>query len=71
VQEATVRGENLTQRRGSGLERVEVNSTITPIGIKEDTRKVSKAKMAIKRSLVTVCEDSGTTAGSQTNGDSK
>jgi|GEM_PF-6589941 len=60
-----MRGENLTQRRGSGLERVEVNSTITPIGIKEDIRKVSKAKMAIKRSLMTVCEDSGTTAGNQ------
>ena len=65
VQGATVRGENLTQRRGSGLDRVEVNSTITPIGLKEDTRTVSTAKMAIKRSLVTECEDGGTTAGSQ------
>ncbi|MFZ3169111.1 MAG: hypothetical protein WA130_15970 [Candidatus Methanoperedens sp.] len=42
-----------------------MNSTITPIGSKEDTRKVSTAKMAIKRSLVTVYEDSGTTAGNQ------
>ena len=67
VQGATVRGENLIQRRGSGsgLDRVEVNSTITPIGSREDTRTVSTAKMAIKRSLVTVCEDSGTTAGNQ------
>src|SRR5660397_189192 len=63
VQGATVRGENLTQRRGSSLDRVEVNSMITPIGIKEDTRRISKAKMPIKRSLVTVCEESGTIAG--------
>jgi len=67
VQGATVRGENLIQRRGSGsgLDRVEVNSTITPIGSKEDTRTVSTAETAIKRSLVTVYEDSGTTAGSR------
>ncbi|PWB50405.1 MAG: hypothetical protein C3F06_12615 [Candidatus Methanoperedenaceae archaeon] len=60
-----MRGENLIQQRSSSLDRVEVNSTITPIGLREDTRKVSTAKMAIKRSLVTVCEDSGTTAGSR------
>jgi hypothetical protein len=65
MQGATLSRENSTQRRGSSLDRVEVNSTITPIGIKEYTRKVSKAKMAIKRSLVTVCEDSGITAGNQ------
>ncbi|MDO8725973.1 MAG: hypothetical protein Q7J35_07895 [Candidatus Methanoperedens sp.] len=38
---------------------------ITPIGLKEDTRKVSTTEMVVKRSLVTVCEDSGTTAGSR------
>src|SRR3990172_145412 len=67
VEGETVRGENLIQRRGSGsgLDRVEVNSTITPIGSKEDTRTVSTAETAIKRSLVTVYEDSGTTAGSR------
>ncbi|MCJ7635658.1 hypothetical protein MUP77_25110, partial [Candidatus Bathyarchaeota archaeon] len=32
VQGATVRGENLTKRRGSSLDRDEVNSMITPIG---------------------------------------
>jgi hypothetical protein len=56
---------NLTQRRGSSLDRVEVNSMITPIGSRKDTRKVSTAKKAIKRSLVTVYEDSGTIAGSR------
>jgi len=56
---------NSTEQRSSSLNRVEVNSTITPIGSKENTRKVSTAKMAIKRSLVTVYGDSGTTAGNQ------
>jgi len=65
VQGATVRGENLTQRRGSSLDRVEVNSMITPIGSRKDTRTVSTAKKAIKRSLVTGCEDSGIIAGSR------
>ncbi|HEY6585569.1 MAG TPA: hypothetical protein VIY97_00210 [Candidatus Methanoperedens sp.] len=65
MQGATLSRENSTEQRSSSLDRVEVNSTITPIGSKEDTRKVSTAKMAIKRSLVTVCEDSGTTAGSR------
>jgi len=48
VQGATVRGENLIQRRGSSLDRVEVNSTITPIGSREDTRMVSTAKKGNK-----------------------
>jgi hypothetical protein len=47
------------------LERVEVNSTITSIGFKENTRKVSTVKVAIKRYLVNVCEDNGITAGNQ------
>ena len=47
------------------LERVEVNSMITSIGFKENTRKVSTVKMAIKRYLVNVCEDNGITAGNQ------
>ncbi len=47
------------------LERVEVNSTITSIGFKENTRKVSTVKMAIKRYLVNVYEDNGITAGNQ------
>jgi len=57
--------ENSTQRRSSSLDRVEVNSTITSVGFKENTRKVGTAEMAIKRSLVTVCEDGGITAGNQ------
>ena len=36
-----MRGQNLTQRRGSGLDRVEVNSTITSIGFKEKCQKSS------------------------------
>jgi hypothetical protein len=44
------------------LERVEVNSTITSIGFKENTRKVSTVKLAIKHYLVNVCEDNGITA---------
>jgi hypothetical protein len=47
------------------LERVEVNSTITSIGFKENTRKVSTVKLAIKRYLVKICEDNGITAGNQ------
>jgi hypothetical protein len=65
MQGATLSRENSTEQRSFSLDRVEVNSTITPIGIKEDTRKVGTAKKAIKRFLVTVCEDSGTTAASQ------
>ncbi len=42
-----------------------MNSTITPIGFKENTRKVRIAKIAIKRHLVTVCEDGGITAVSR------
>ena len=60
-----IHSSNKGQANGSGLDRVEVTSTITPIRLKEDTRKVSTAETAIKRSLVTVCEDSGTTAGNQ------
>jgi hypothetical protein len=47
------------------LERVVVNSMITSIGFKENTRKVSIVKMTIKRYLVNVCEDNGITAGNQ------
>ena len=65
MQGATLSRENFAEQRGSSLDRVEVNSTITPIRLKEDTRKVSIAEMAIKRSLVTVYEDSRTTAVSQ------
>ena len=39
VQGATVRGENLTQRRGSSLDRVEVNSTINTNRIKRRYQK--------------------------------
>jgi len=65
MQGATLSRENFAERRGSSLDRVEVNSTITPIESKEDTRTVSTAEMAIKRSLVTAYEDSGTTAVSR------
>ncbi|NJD52983.1 MAG: hypothetical protein FIB07_08970 [Candidatus Methanoperedens sp.] len=65
MQGATLSRENSTEQRSSSLDRVEVNSTITSIVSKEDTRKVSMAKMAIKPSLVTVYEDSGTTVGNQ------
>ncbi|CAG0965534.1 hypothetical protein METP2_01067 [Methanosarcinales archaeon] len=65
MQGATLSRENSTEQRSSSLDRVEVNSTITPIRLKEDTRKVSTAETAIKRPLMTVYEDSGITAGSR------
>jgi hypothetical protein len=65
MQGATLSRENFAEQRGSSLDRVEVNSMITPIRSKEDARTVSMAEMAIKRSLVTVYEDSGTTAASR------
>ena len=74
MQGATLSRENFAEQRGSSLDRVEVNSTITPIGINEDTRKVSNAKTAIKRSLVTVCEYVKIVEqllGTETDGDSK
>ena len=42
-----------------------MNSTITPIGFKEDTRKVRIAEKAIKRHLAIVCEDSGINAANR------
>jgi hypothetical protein len=65
MQGATLSRENFAEQRGSSLDRVEVNSMITPIRSKEDTRTVSTAETAIKRSLVTVNEDSGTTAANR------
>ena len=69
MQGATQSRENSTQRRSSSLERVEVNSTITPIGLKVDTRKVCIAKMAIKRSLVTVVKMVEQLLEAKTDGD--
>ncbi|HEY9206135.1 MAG TPA: hypothetical protein VIO58_09450 [Candidatus Methanoperedens sp.] len=65
MQGATLSREKPAERRGSSLDRVEVNSTITPIGFKEDTRKVRIAEKVIKRHLVTVCEDSGIIAANR------
>ncbi|NJD75621.1 MAG: hypothetical protein FIB08_00805 [Candidatus Methanoperedens sp.] len=42
-----------------------MNSTITPIGFRENARKVCIAEIAIKRHLVTIFEDSGITAANR------
>ncbi len=67
-------GKTQPSKGSSSLDRVEVNSTITPVRSKEDTRTVSTAEMAIKRSLVTVCEYVKIVEqllGTETDGDSK
>ncbi len=74
MQGSTLSRENFAEQRGSSLDRVEVNSMITSIRSKEDTRMVSTAEMAIKRSLVIVCECMKIVEqllGTETDGDSK